>query len=79
MKSAQSLLKLFLLIVILPEIGCASAPIIEHCITGETQLICHDDRLPTGKQDYVRPANNDICTNAQDFNTLMNWVKEHDR
>ena len=78
MRSALSLCASSLLTLLTCN-GCKSFPILEVCITGDAGLICHDDRLPSGKQDYTRAANNDVCTNVQDYETGLAWAKAHDK
>lgn len=68
-------------IMLLTLSGCKSFPEIEHCITGGTPgwLLCADKRMPKEHQEYSRPANNDYCTNPDDLNTALDWVRKHDK
>ena len=46
-------------------------PIVETCITGDSGLICTlEDRT------YIRPSNNDICTNPEDYQKYEEYVLE---
>lgn len=58
--------------------GCRlKPPMVLLCIIGDEGLICHDDRLPEGEEDFVIPheeSKNMVCTTADDFQTLKEYV-----
>lgn len=62
--------------------SCKSFPVLEVCVSGTKDgepMSCVDKRLPEGKQEYERYPNNDICTNPDDYNTGLDWVRRHDK
>lgn len=77
MHNALKMLKLCPIIFLVFS-GCITAPEIEVCVIGSSGCVCHDPRLASDKQDYVRTFSecvNYFATNQADFATLEEYCK----